>query len=197
MPRYFCCNHYLILLILKIKMNLIIISFDPSQLAATIVYSLFISVCLYILLCINERWNRKFQAYHLFYLAVHLLQVIALNSSLVAEGELYIDDGKSFEFRKGAYIHRRFVFSDGKLTSSSLVPNASGKTLFSSPCIIGRIIILGHSSGPKNALIEPLNQKAEIELGPLWLRSWKSTAVLTIRRPNVPVADDWTIKILQ
>ncbi|CBI17232.3 unnamed protein product, partial [Vitis vinifera] len=83
--------------------------------------------------------------------------VIALNGSHAAEGELYIDDGKSFEFKQGAYIHRHFVFSDGKLTSSSL---------------------------------------AEIELGPLWLRRGKSAPVLTIRRPNVPVADDWTIKIL-
>nr|CAN82775.1 hypothetical protein VITISV_000481 [Vitis vinifera] len=121
--------------------------------------------------------------------------VIALNGSHAAEGELYIDDGKSFEFKQGAYIHRHFVFSDGKLTSSSLVPNA-GRTLFSSACVIERIIVLGHSSGPKNALIEPSNRKAEIELGPLWLRRGKSAPVLTIRRPNVPVADDWTIKIL-
>ncbi|KAJ7957062.1 Alpha-glucosidase [Quillaja saponaria] len=34
--------------------------------------------------------------------------VIALNSSQAAEGELYIDDGKSFEFQQGAYIHRPF-----------------------------------------------------------------------------------------
>ncbi|RVW76085.1 putative glucan 1,3-alpha-glucosidase [Vitis vinifera] len=123
------------------------------------------------------------------------IAVIALNGSHAAEGELYIDDGKSFEFKQGAYIHRHFVFSDGKLTSSSLVPNA-GRTLFSSACVIERIIVLGHSSGPKNALIEPSNRKAEIELGPLWLRRGKSAPVLTIRRPNVPVADDWTIKIL-
>ena len=135
------------------------------------------------------------QACRMFSLTVHLLQVIALNSSHAAEGELYIDNGKSFEFKQGAYIHRHFVFSDGKLTSSSLVPNAS-KTLFSSACVIERIIVLGHSSGPKNALIEPSNRKAEIELGPLWLRRGKSAPVLTIRRPNVPVADDWTIKIL-
>ncbi|KAF3336798.1 putative glucan 1,3-alpha-glucosidase [Carex littledalei] len=41
--------------------------------------------------------------------------VIALNSSKSAEGELYIDDGKSFEYEEGAFMHRQFVFSDNKL----------------------------------------------------------------------------------
>ncbi|KAL8750297.1 MAG: hypothetical protein Q9199_007155, partial [Rusavskia elegans] len=37
--------------------------------------------------------------------------VIALDNTGRAEGELYIDDGESFEYRKGAYIHLRFRFS--------------------------------------------------------------------------------------
>ncbi|XP_057495532.1 probable glucan 1,3-alpha-glucosidase [Actinidia eriantha] len=122
--------------------------------------------------------------------------VIALNSTQEAEGELYIDDGKSFEFAKGAYIHRRFVFSNGKLTSSNTSPAASGKSRFSSDCVIERIILLGYSPGPKSALIEPANQKAEIELGPLYLRNGRSPTVVTIRKPNVRIADDWTIQVL-
>ncbi|KAA8547035.1 hypothetical protein F0562_003464 [Nyssa sinensis] len=122
--------------------------------------------------------------------------VIALNNSQAAEGELYIDDGKSFEFEQGAYIHRRFVFSVGKLTSLNIAPSAPGNSQFSSNCVVERIILLGHSPGPKNALIEPANRKAEIELGPLHLRGGNSPDVVTIRRPNVGIADDWTIKIL-
>nr|AOQ26251.1 AGL2 [Actinidia deliciosa] len=122
--------------------------------------------------------------------------VIALNSTQEAEGELYIDDGKSFEFAKGAYIHRRFVFSNGKLTSSNTSPSASGKSRFSSDCLIERIILLGYSPGPKSALIEPANQKTEIELGPLYLRNGRSPTVVTIRKPNVRIADNWTIQVL-
>ncbi|KAK6923487.1 Glycoside hydrolase family 31, N-terminal domain [Dillenia turbinata] len=122
--------------------------------------------------------------------------VIALNSSKSAEGELYIDDGKSFEFEQGAYIHRRFVFSDGKLTSINIAPGASGKSQFLSNCIVERIILLGHSSGSKSALIEPANLKVDVELGPLWLRGSKGPLVPTIRRPNVRIADDWSVKIL-
>ncbi|CAL9244759.1 unnamed protein product, partial [Arabidopsis halleri] len=122
--------------------------------------------------------------------------VVALNSSQEAEGELYIDDGKSFEFRRGSYIHRRFVFSNGVLTSTNLAPP---QARLSSQCLIDRIILLGHSSGPKSALVEPLNQKAEIEMGPLrmgGLVASSGTKVLTIRKPGVRVDQDWTVKIL-
>ncbi|KAK4741685.1 hypothetical protein SAY87_025273 [Trapa incisa] len=122
--------------------------------------------------------------------------VIALNSSKAAEGELYIDDGKSFNFKQGAYIHRRFVFKDGKLTSSDARNSSSGKLMFNSDCTIERIIILGHAAGPKNALVEPENLKLEIELGPLQLHGRSGPAVLTIRKPGVLVTNDWTIKIL-
>ncbi|KAF8027470.1 hypothetical protein BT93_E0391 [Corymbia citriodora subsp. variegata] len=122
--------------------------------------------------------------------------VIALNSSQAAEGELYIDDGKSFEFKHGAYIHRRFVFKGGKLTSLNVAPATSGNLPFKSECIIERIILLGHAGRPKNALIEPGNVKAQIESGPLLLQGRSSSGVLTIRKPGIRIADDWTIKVL-
>ncbi|KAI3866706.1 hypothetical protein MKX03_006554 [Papaver bracteatum] len=122
--------------------------------------------------------------------------VIALNASQVAEGELYVDDGKSFEFGKGAYIHRRFVYSDGKLTSSNIASPVSGSKVYSSDCVIERIILLG-LSGAKSALIEPANVKAEIESGPIMLQGGRGgPTALTVRKPNVRISDDWTIKIL-
>lgn len=123
------------------------------------------------------------------------LQVIALNSSQAAEGWLYVDDGKSFEFQRGAYIHRHFIYSDGKLSSySNMASTGFGK--FSSECMVERIILLGFSPGTKKALIEPANEKVDIELGPLLLQGGLGSSVLTIRKPNVRVTDDWTIKIL-
>ncbi|MBA0589365.1 hypothetical protein Gorai_018115 [Gossypium raimondii] len=117
--------------------------------------------------------------------------VIALNSSQAAEGELYVDDGKSYDFKHGAYIHRRFVFSNGHLTSSPV-----GNSRFSSDCIIERVILLGFTPGAKTALVEPGNQKAEIELGPLRFGGQHAAVAVTIRKPGVRVAEDWKIKIL-
>ena len=124
--------------------------------------------------------------------------MIALNSTQEAEGELYVDDGKTFEFAQVAYIHRRFVFSKGKLTSSNIAPPSTPRKLrFSSECIIERIILLGWSAERKAAaLIEPANQKVEIELGPLYLGRRSSPSVVTIRKPDVGIEDDWSIKIL-
>ncbi|WOH07061.1 hypothetical protein DCAR_0626490 [Daucus carota subsp. sativus] len=122
--------------------------------------------------------------------------VIALNSSREAEGELYVDDGKSFAFQQGSYIHRRFVFSNGKLTSINLAPAATGKSQFVTDCTVERIILLGHSPAHKGALVEPSNQKADVEDGPLMLRPGRTPAVPTIRKPGVRITDDWTIRIL-
>ncbi|CAI0428115.1 unnamed protein product [Linum tenue] len=123
--------------------------------------------------------------------------VIALNSSQAAEGELYIDDGKSFEFMQGAYIHRRFVFSNGKLTSLDLTPN-NKKSKFTSQTVIERIILLGHSPGPKNALIKPGDGKVEVGLGPLVLERGlgSSSSFVTIRKPSLPVDKDWTVELV-
>ncbi|KAL0350372.1 UNVERIFIED_CONTAM: putative glucan 1,3-alpha-glucosidase [Sesamum radiatum] len=122
--------------------------------------------------------------------------VIALNSSKAAEGELYVDDGKSFQFQKGAYIHRHFTFSNGKLTSSNLGPVTTGHSKFASGCPVERIILLGLSPEPKTGFVEPGNEKVDIESGPLVLREGKGQSVLTIRKPNVRISDDWTIKVL-
>nr|GMC68087.1 probable glucan 1,3-alpha-glucosidase [Ipomoea batatas] len=121
--------------------------------------------------------------------------VIALNSSQAAEGELYIDDGRSFDFKEGAYIHRRFIFSAGTLISLNLTPS-SGSKKYLSDCRVERIIVLGLSGGPNSALVQPGNNKVEVEKGPLLLLETQGPSVLTIRKPNVRVGDDWSIKIL-
>lgn len=59
-----------------------------------------------------------------------------------------------------------------------------------------RIIILGLSPEPKSVVIEPGNHKVDIELGPLLLQGGKGSSVQTIRKPDVKIADDWTIKVL-
>ncbi|XP_054807116.1 probable glucan 1,3-alpha-glucosidase [Prosopis cineraria] len=122
--------------------------------------------------------------------------VIALNSSQAAEGELYIDDGSSFNFLQGAYIYRRFVFADGKLTSVNLAPASQGSVQYHSNAVIERIVLLGYASRSKNALIEPSNERVEIENAPLWIQRSHGSHAMTIRKPDVGIADDWTIKIL-
>lgn len=123
-------------------------------------------------------------------------QVIALNSSGSAEGELYVDDGQSFEYQQGAFIHRRFVFAHGKLSSVNLSPSGSHEKHFSSDSVVERILLLGLPSGAKEALVDPSNNKIKVEAAPLVMRTGLKPVALVIRKPNVRIVDDWTIKIL-
>ncbi|KAJ3695261.1 hypothetical protein LUZ60_000638 [Juncus effusus] len=125
--------------------------------------------------------------------------VIALDSSNSAEGELYIDDGKSFDYQKGAFIHRKFIFSNNKLisTQNSGPTTSDGKDKFSSDCSVERIILLGLSnSSYKKAVIESENREVDVELGPISLRAGSSNVAVTIRKPDVRIVDDWTIRLV-
>lgn len=53
--------------------------------------------------------------------------VVAIGNSGDAEGTLYLDDGESFDYQDGAFIHRRFAFdgATGALASEDLTPSTS------------------------------------------------------------------------
>jgi alpha 1,3-glucosidase len=47
--------------------------------------------------------------------------VVALNANGAADGELYVDDGKSYDYQtKNAYLRRLFRFQGTELTSASV-----------------------------------------------------------------------------
>ncbi|KAH0562027.1 hypothetical protein GP486_003272, partial [Trichoglossum hirsutum] len=50
--------------------------------------------------------------------------VVVLNKAGDAEGTLYLDDGETFEYNAGAFIHRRFVYS--RASSSLVSENLAG-----------------------------------------------------------------------
>ena len=47
-----------------------------------------------------------------------LTLVVALDKELKATGDVYVDDGHSFAFQKGHYVHRDFVFDGAKLKNA-------------------------------------------------------------------------------
>ena len=58
------------------------------------------------------------------------LVVVLGSSSTTAEGTLYFDDGESFDYEAGAYIHRRFVYDGAtqSLRSEDIVATKGRKT---------------------------------------------------------------------
>ena len=86
---------------------------------------------------------------------MNLSQVVALDADGSAEGELYLDDGRSFAFQRGASLHRRFSFARGKL-SSAPAEAAGGAALtlplsgepFRTDVVVERIVVLGLTGDP-------------------------------------------------
>ena len=68
-----------------------------------------------------------------------------------------MDDGRSFAFQRGAFLHRTLRFAGGRL-SSSPAQQARGTALtlpltgtpFSSDVTVERIVVLGLPGGPAN-----------------------------------------------
>jgi len=53
--------------------------------------------------------------------------VLVLSDSGDAEGELYLDDGESYDYLQGAYIHRRFTYTAATSSLASEDLSSSGK----------------------------------------------------------------------
>ncbi|KAL4788496.1 glycosyl hydrolases family 31-domain-containing protein [Aspergillus varians] len=46
--------------------------------------------------------------------------VVVLDKNGQAEGTLYVDDGETFDYERGGYVHRRFRFQDSSLVSEDI-----------------------------------------------------------------------------
>ena len=128
---------------------------------------------------------------------------IALNSSGSAQGDLYIDDGHSFAYQRGSYLHRQFTFSKGYLTnvaaddSSSVIPIKAGK--LSLPNTIERIVVLGleHSRSGWKALYKgAAGQHIDVEVGPLSRAAGLPDTAVVIRKPDLPVEQNWSLQLV-
>jgi len=113
---------------------------------------------------------------------------VALDAEGHAEGELYLDDGSSSDYQRGHYRRRRFEFRDGVLTSAAAAP---GK-LFAPQNTVERVVILGLTRQPRGAVVtDAKGVKREV---PVMVSS--STNTVTVRKPDVPVAYDFSIELL-
>ncbi|XP_076015650.1 neutral alpha-glucosidase AB isoform X3 [Genypterus blacodes] len=111
---------------------------------------------------------------------------VALNLQRNAEGELYIDDGHTFNFERKEFIHRRLSFANNVLSSTNLVPDAQ----FATGSWVERIIILGASKPSKVTLRGPDGEENQLEF-----EFDASMSVLTLRKPGMNAGANWTITL--
>lgn len=120
---------------------------------------------------------------------------VALNLHQKAEGDLYIDDGRSYAFQKGKYVYKRFEFEDYVLSSKSvqLPEMAVADASFRPTNAIERIVVLGMAGGPRD-WVARLNG-VELEAGPgkMFVGERGADVAFVIRKPAILAADDWEI----
>ncbi|KAJ1103969.1 hypothetical protein NDU88_001385 [Pleurodeles waltl] len=114
--------------------------------------------------------------------------LVALDCKGSAVGEIYIDDGHSFQYlHKNEFLHRRFIYNNSVLSSSS----ADEKGLYSTKCLLEKVQILGFSKCPSSvAVIESGKKKNEVA----FVYDTK-TSVLILEKLSLNVGTDWEICI--
>ncbi|XP_020608493.1 neutral alpha-glucosidase AB-like isoform X1 [Orbicella faveolata] len=129
-----------------------------------------------------------------------------------AEGDLYVDDGYTFDYKNGAYIYMKFSFRGGRLVAknaSKPIPlqrqtEDSGilssmwnllrekpNTQFTTASWIERIVILGISNAPRGIFLTADGGESRH----LQFTHDSSTNTMTIKKPAVNIAKEWTISM--
>jgi alpha 1,3-glucosidase len=122
--------------------------------------------------------------------------VVALDAGKRAQGQLYLDDGGSLDFRRGGFRLRAFDYApDGSahvLRSSS----AGGGKTFSPANTIERILVAGLNRRVPTS-VECVDGEPGSEAAPraATFSYDAATDVLTIRKPDLKVAYSWSVRI--
>ena len=128
--------------------------------------------------------------------------VITLGPDATAEGELYVDDGESYDYQDGAYIHRHFVFSHDILTSKDLAGKAVKEKKrkeylkLMSSVRVEKIIVVGapRSWEGTNAVTVIQDGEADREVEMTFFKGEGTRANwAVVRNPGVEVGRGWSV----
>lgn len=113
--------------------------------------------------------------------------IIALDKQNKAKGNLYIDDGKSYNYK----TKNEFVLVDFDFTNDKLTGHLKSKPGYECKSWLERVVILGYQKSPKSVkIVSPMD--GEVDLKADFVQESKT---LTIRRPGVNICADWELNI--
>lgn len=126
--------------------------------------------------------------------------VVVLDKNGEAEGEVYEDDGETFDFEQGAFVHRRFKFSNGSLSSENQATGGSKTAQYlkkMAEVTVEKIIVVGAPNDWKDksevlALEEGASSgvKAALEWHP---EDGGKASYAVIKKPGVSITKSWKI----
>lgn len=113
---------------------------------------------------------------------------VALSTQDSAVGELYLDDGHSFQYlHQNQFSHRRFSFCSGVLTSRC----ADEKGRYPSKCVVQRILVLGLRKKPSSVTTHSSDGKVQ----PATFTYYAKTSTLSLEKLSLSIVDDWEVHI--
>ncbi|XP_074145469.1 neutral alpha-glucosidase C isoform X1 [Sminthopsis crassicaudata] len=114
--------------------------------------------------------------------------LVALDTKGSAKGELYLDDGHSFQYlHQKQFLHRKFLFCDGILSSSCADENGH----YHSECVIEKILILGINKQPSSVTTSSSDgQEKQVVF-----TYCSKTAVLHLEKLSLNVGANWEIHV--
>ena len=113
--------------------------------------------------------------------------IVALDKNQKAKGHLYIDDGKSFNYKtKEEFVLIEFDFSNDKLTGHLV-----SKPGFECKSWLERVIVMGYDNKKPVAakIVSPTTGEETLKT------SLSENKVLTVRRPGVNICSDWELTL--
>jgi alpha 1,3-glucosidase len=127
--------------------------------------------------------------------------VVAPDSNGKAEGILYLDDEHSLAHETvGAFAVRLFSFESlpnrSVLRCSAASSNAAVENPYQAPNTVERVVLAGQSRSPSFVTLTVTNNEASgTTKSGLSFGFDDSKGVITIRKPNTKVSEQWTIEI--
>lgn len=117
----------------------------------------------------------------------YTLQVALPKEGKPAEGTLYIDDGATFDYKKGDLLYLKFKFVDNTLMSEIL----EGPGDFKTKAWLERVVIAGYPTRPSDVQLVTSKGTQNLQF-----TYEEKEQLLRVRKPGVNIAEKWTLKIL-
>jgi alpha 1,3-glucosidase len=127
--------------------------------------------------------------------------VIALGKDGEAEGSIYIDDGESFDYQRGAYIHRRFRFGGSALWSEDIGTKGpkTGEYLKTMAGVkVEKLVVVGAPQSWQDKLsvtvIEEDAKSSTTTSLQFHAAQGNKAAYAVVKNPNVAIGKSWKIE---
>lgn len=114
--------------------------------------------------------------------------IVCLDRVQSADGTLYIDDEKSFEYRNGQYAYLALKFENNVLSSRHIDNN---KSVYPTKSWLERVRIAGLSGRPKSATLTIANDAKKA----VQLEVVVEGQSVVIRKPGINVLEKWSITL--